>query len=95
MHQVRPSASLRLHLVQTTSPSAEKQSVLSQGFLARLRGNDDGTFTGSPDELYQLDGIPVAVATGRFRTDVSVDGIVVVTSPASGQGNGKVQVFVP
>jgi FG-GAP-like repeat len=71
----------------------KSKSVPSQGFLARLRGNDDGTFTGSPDALHQLDGIPVAVATGRFRTDVSVDGIVVVTSTSA--GNGKVQVFVP
>jgi hypothetical protein len=79
----------------------KSKSVPSQGFLARLRGNDDGTFTRSPDALHQLDGIPVAVATGRFRTDVSVDGIVVVTSPSAGNGtspsagNDKVQVFVP
>ena len=65
----------------------------SQGFLARMRGNDDGTFTGGPDALHQLDGIPVAIAIGRFRTDVSVDGIVVVTSTSA--GDGKLQVFVP
>ncbi len=66
-----------------------------QGFVARLRGNDDGTFTGSADTLHQVDGIPVAIATGRFQTGAPVDGIVAVTSPASGQGNGQVQVFVP
>jgi hypothetical protein len=66
-----------------------------QGFVARMRGNDDGTFTGTQDALHPVDGIPVAIATGRFRTDAPVDGIVVVTSPASGQGNGQVQVFVP
>jgi FG-GAP-like repeat len=73
----------------------KSQSIPSQGFVAGLRGNDDGTFTGSADALRQVDGIPVAIATGRFRTDAPVDGIVVVTSPASGQGNGQVQVFVP
>jgi hypothetical protein len=71
----------------------KSQSVPPQGFVARLRGNDDGTFTKSPDALHQLDGIPVAIATGRFRTDAPVDGIVAVTS--TGQGNGQVQVFVP
>jgi hypothetical protein len=71
----------------------ESQSVPPQGFVARLRGNDDGTFTGSPDKLHQVDGIPVAIATGRFQTNSPVDGIVAVTS--TGQGNGQVQVFVP
>ena len=65
----------------------------AQGFVARMRGNDDGTFTGTQDALHPVDGIPVAIATGRFRTDAPVDGIVVVTS--TGQGNGQVQVFVP
>ena len=66
-----------------------------QGFVARMGGNDDGTFTGTQDALHPVDGIPVAIATARFRPDAPVDGIVVVTSPASGQGNGQVQVFVP
>src|SRR5262249_49764342 len=50
-------------------------------------------FTGTQDALHPVDGIPVAIATGRFRTDAPVDGIVVVTS--TGQGNGQAQVFVP
>ena len=66
-----------------------------QGFVARLRGNDDGTFTRTKDALHQVDGIPVAVVTGRFQTGAPVDDIVVVSSPASGQGNGHVQVFAP
>src|SRR5262245_58113548 len=66
-----------------------------QGFVARMRGNDDGTFAGSPDALHPVDGIPRAIATGPFRPDAPVDTIVVVTSPASGQGNGQVEVFVP
>jgi hypothetical protein len=71
----------------------KSKSVPAQGFVARLRGNDDGTFTGTQDALHPVDGIPVAIATGRFRTDAPVDGIVVVTS--TGQGNGQAQVFVP
>jgi hypothetical protein len=71
----------------------ESKSVPAQGFVARLRGNDDGTFTGTQEALHPVDGIPVAIATGRFRADAPVDGIVVVTS--TGHGTGQVQVFVP
>lgn len=63
----------------------------AQGSLALFHGNDDGTF--SPDSLRPLDGVPVAIATGRFRMDAAVEVIVVVTSTPS--GNGKVQVFAP
>jgi hypothetical protein len=69
------------------------QSAPRQGFLALLRGNDDGTFNGTPDALHNLGGLPVAIATGRFRPDAPVDGILVVTS--SPTGAGQVAVFAP
>ena len=71
------------------------KTVPSQGFIARLRGNDDGSFTGAADALHLVDGIPVAIVTGRFQIDAPVDGIVAVISPANGQGNGHVMVFTP
>jgi hypothetical protein len=73
----------------------KSKSIPAQGFVARLRGNDDGTFTGASDSLHRVEGIPVAIATGRFQAGAPVDAIVAVTSPANGQGNGEAQVFVP
>jgi len=75
--------------VGATSASAPRQ-----GFLALLRGNDDGTFNGTPDTLHSLGGAtPVAIATGPFRTNSIVDTIVVVTSTPT--LSGQVAVFVP
>ncbi len=63
----------------------------TSGFLALMQGNENGSFTlvGQRD----LGGIPGAVATGRFRTDSVVDGIVAITS--SSASSGGVAVFVP
>ncbi len=69
------------------------QDAPRRGFLAVLRGNDDGTFTESPDLVRPLNGLPVAIATARFRTDAPVEGIVAVTSTPA--GSGQAEVFVP
>jgi hypothetical protein len=68
------------------------QDASPQGFLVRLRGNDDATFTGTPDTLQPLDGFPAAIASDRFGTNLPVDVLVVVTS---GAGNGQAEVFIP
>jgi len=64
-----------------------------EGFVELMRGNEDGTFTLFPGAVLHLDGVPVVMASGRFRQDVPFDGIVAVTSR---QGeNGRAHVFVP
>jgi VCBS repeat protein len=64
-----------------------------EGFVALMRGNENGTFTIDPGALLGIDANPVAMASGRFRQNVNFDGIVAVTA-LPGQ-NGRAHVFVP
>jgi hypothetical protein len=64
-----------------------------EGFVGLMRGNDDGSFTLNPGALLKLDGVPVAMTSGRFRTDRQLDGLVVVTRRDT--ATVTVRAFVP
>jgi hypothetical protein len=65
----------------------------TEGFVALMRGNENGSFTLNPGGLLEVEGAPALLASGRFRQDVKFDGVVAVTSRPG--ENGSVQVFVP
>jgi hypothetical protein len=65
-----------------------------EGFVALMRGNEDGTFSASPGGSLAVRPNPVAIVAGPFLQGGSgLDGFAVVTRASD--GNGHVQAFSP